>query len=303
MNVDKYNVFVRVAEMKNLTKAAKSLGYSQSAVSHIIKNLEEDLGIKLIQRDRSGITLTKLGDLLYPDFKSIVTYEQALYHKVALLTNGAVGEINIGSFSSTSLRLMPHILKNMKKQYPNIEVHQTHDTYRGIEDMLKSGRIDCGFMTEMHYENLDFIPLMKDEFLVVLPPDHRLSKYERIPIEALEGEDFILMYEGADTYDTQNIISGINVKIKHSVEEDFVALSLVEAGMGFSILPRLIIDCVSTNAVIKSFAIPRYRSIGLAVKSLEEANPLTKIFISFAQDYVKTYSEHNCDKALIVSNL
>ena len=89
--------------------------------------------------------------------------------------------------------------------------------------------------------------------MILLPPDHELTASERVPLEALNDEDYILLNEGND-YDISRILSGINVNIVH--------------------------------AVVKSLAVPRFRTIGLAVTSLKDASPLTRLFIDIVQNYL-----------------
>lgn len=89
--------------------------------------------------------------------------------------------------------------------------------------------------------------------MILLPPDHELTACERVPLEALNDEDYILLNEGND-YDISRILSGINVNIVH--------------------------------AVVKSLAVPRFRTIGLAVTSLKDASPLTRLFIDIVQNYL-----------------
>lgn len=294
-NIGKYRVFVHVADTGSLTGAAEELGYSQSAVSHIISGLETDMGVVLFQRSRNGVTLTASGERLFMDAKMIVKAEDAILQKAALLSGVSYGRIRVGSFSSTSILWMPQILKQMKKDHPNIEVYQTHSTYCGVEDLLKNGRIDCGFLSSTHSIKCDFIPLKEDEMMIVLPRGHELAAYERVPLEALNDEDYILLNEGSNNYDIARILSGVNVNIIHTVEDDFVSVPLVEEGLGFTILPKMVLNCIETRAVVKSFAVPRFRTIGLAVPSLKDASPLTKLFIDIVQNYLESIEDNRND--------
>lgn len=297
MALDRYKVFVKVAETKNITKTAEALNYSQSAVSHIIKNMEKELDLKLMLRDKNGIRLTSAGCRLLSEAKNIIRHEQAFLHTAALLSGTQLGTISVGSFSSTSIKWMPGIIKGMQKQYPNIEINLSHSPYHVIEQHLKEGIIDCGFISSRHMEKCDFFPLLDDEYFVVLPDGHYLQKYEAIPLEALLEEKIILMKDGTTYgtayYDTANILEPIRPRIVQTVEDDFVALAMVEAGLGITILPKLILDCITTPLILKHFAIPRYRTLGIAVKSIQDATPLTRLFISYVQEYAAQYQNSN----------
>lgn len=293
MALNRYEVLIKVAEIGNISKVAEQLNYSQPAISHVIKNMESEYQIKLFQRDANGIRVTHAGKELLGEARAILRHEQAFEHTASLLSGVQMGKIAIGSFSSVSINWMPNILKGMRERYPNIEIFLSNSPYHIIERNLREGTIDCGFISSRYVEQCDFYPLCQDEYYILLPDGHPLEKYEAIPLEALEGEKMILMNDGRDIgsahYDTANIISTISPKIVQTVEDDFVALAMVKAGLGITILPKLILDCADELPVIKRFAVPRYRTLGIAVRNGEEMSPLTKLFISFVQEYVEEY--------------
>lgn len=232
--------------------------------------------------------MTMEGEALLEEVRQIVKSEKAFHRKASMLRGLEIGTINVGAFSSVSIQWMPHILHSMQLNYPGISVVQFHDNYSGIENSLETEQIDCGFLTDQYQGNFHFIPLMRDEFLVLLPKGHPLCKYERVPLEALNGEKMILMNEGDGDYDIQNILKNISYTVAHWVNEDLVLIPLVERGLGISILPKLIMDCTESNVVKKRFAVPRYRTIGLAVKNLDDISPLTELFIALMKEYVGT---------------
>lgn len=286
MVLDKYQVFVKVAETRNLSKAAEELNYTHAAISYIIKNLEEEVGMKLLVRSKAGIHLTKEGAALLEEAQKIVKYENSFLQKASMLRGLEEGILDVGAFSSVSMKWMPHILREMKDKYPGVKVIQHHGNYKEIEYWLEKEKVDVAFLTEYHKGNFHFIPLVHDEYYVILPPEHPLCAYERIPVEALNNETMILMNEGSGDYDAGHILEGLHYTVAHWVNEDVVLIPLVECGLGISVLPKLIMDFVHSNVVIKRFACPRYRTIGLAVKNPDESSGLTNLFISLMQDYI-----------------
>lgn len=217
MALDKYQVFVKVAQNQNLTKTAEELNYTHSAISHIIKNLEAETGLKLISRNKTGITLTSEGKLLLEEAKQIVKHEQSFSQKASMLRGVEAGTLNVGAFSSVSMQWMPHILYMMKQNYPGVKVVQHHGNYKEVENLLETDRIDVGFLSDCCSGDFHFIPLVQDEFYVILPATHPLCSYERIPVEALNGETMILMNEGGDAYDTGLILKNITYTVAHWV--------------------------------------------------------------------------------------
>lgn len=284
--LDKYQVFVKVAKTRNLSKAAEELNYTHAAISYIIKNLEEEVGMKLLVRSKAGIHLTKEGESLLEEAQKVVKYENSFLQKASMLRGLEEGILDVGTFSSVSMKWMPQILRKMKDAYPGVKVRQHHGNYKEIEYWLEKDKVDVAFLSGCYKGNFHFIPLFQDEYYVILPPDHPLCAYERIPKEALNDETMILMNEGSEDYDTGHILEGLHYTVAHWVNEDVVLIPLVEYGLGISVLPKLIMSFVHSNVVIKRFACPRYRTIGLAVKNPDEMSGLTKLFISLMKEYV-----------------
>lgn len=119
---------------------------------------------------------------------------------------------------------MPHILREMKDKYPGVKVIQHHGNYKEIEYWLEKEKVDVAFLTEYHKGNFHFIPLVQDEYYVILPPEHPLCAYERIPVEALNNETMILMNEGSGDYDAGHILEGLHYTVTHWVNEDVVLI-------------------------------------------------------------------------------
>lgn len=287
----KYEIFVKVAESKNLTKVANELSYTQSAISHSIQSLEKELELPLIQRTKNGISLTPYGEALLPDFRKILLDEEILLQKSAQYRGLKKGTLRVGAFTSASVHWIPSVAQKIAADYPNIKLTQSHGSYDGIITKLENGDVDIGFLTETTKGAFEFMPLIRDEYFVLLPPTHPLVKYERIPIEALDNERLVLMDEGGH-FDSWHIVNQIcNPDIVHYVHEDFLVLPLVEHGIGISILPGLIADYFETYAVKKRFARPRYRTIGLAAKSFKDAPPLVNLFIELLNNYLDTWEK------------
>lgn len=251
----------------------------------------------MIQRTKNGITLTPYGEALLPDFRKILLDEEILLQKSAQFCGLDKGTLRVGAFTSASVHWIPSVAQIIATEYPNIKFVQSHGSYDGIIQKLENGDMDIGFLTDITKGSFEFMPLIQDEYFVLLPPKHPLAEYERIPIEALDNRRLVLMDEGGH-FDSWHIVNQIkNPDIVHYVHEDFLVLPLVEHGIGISILPELIADYFETYAVKKRFAEPRYRTIGLAVKSFRNAPPLVNLFTELLNNYLDIWKKQtsiNC---------
>ncbi len=301
MVTNRYEIFVKVAAARNLTQVANEMGYTPSAISHSIKVLEADLGLPLILRSKNGIRLTEFGEAILPLCINICRNEQILLQKASSFAGNNEGTLTIGAFTSVSMHWAPKIIRRITDEYPKVKVIQTHNAYGNIEKGILSGDLDVGFLSSSFKNNLDFIPLYRDEYMVVVPPNHRYAAWESIPLEALEGEPLIIMDEQdgmEEPYDALAIVQQLqHPNIVHTVNEDALAIPLVDEGLGISILPKLITDTASCKASIKHFATPRSRTIGLVTNPDLPLTPLAKLFIEITQEFVAEWSKEYDGKA------
>ena len=127
--MNRYQVFVKVVETGSFTRTAEALGYTQSAVSQMIKALEEELGVTLLLRTRTGVVLTREGELLLPYIRDVANAHRALTERAADFRGLQSGTIRIGTFTSISSRLLPPVMKRFKEAHPNIRFEQQQGVY------------------------------------------------------------------------------------------------------------------------------------------------------------------------------
>mgnify|MGYP002555528634 CR=1 FL=1 len=107
MSIKKYEVLLQTADLGSFTKASEVLGYTQSAISHIITGLEDELGLKLLARDRFGVRLTAEGEALLPAIRAVCQQNQELLRQAAQFHGLEVGQVRIGTWLSVSVHLLP----------------------------------------------------------------------------------------------------------------------------------------------------------------------------------------------------
>jgi len=293
VSIHKYAVFAKVSETLNLSQAAKELNYTQSSVSQIISGLEKELGMPLIIRTKGGVMITECGQRLLKPIKELLHWNTIIDNTVQSMQAVDEGHIKVGVFSSVLLQWIPPILKEITSAHPRIEVELIQGDYSTLEKMLEDNQLDCTFMIEVPEQSAVFLPLYNDEFFVILHKDHPLCEYERIPVEALSKCPLILIDEGDDKFDTYQIVKDVKqLNIQYRIKEDFGAIPMVENGLGICILPALSLrnihnDC---DVVAKQFAVPRSRTLGISVRSLQWATPLTQLFIDTTMKFVEHYS-------------
>lgn len=284
MNIQKYMSFVKTVEYGSFTKAAEILNYSQSGISRMIGDLEKEWKVILLERNKGGVKLTSDGLRLLPYAKNLVMEYEKLQMQVDELNGLQSGLIRIGTFSSVAAHWLPNIIKEFQKDYPHIDYELLLGDYTEIEEWILEGRVDCGFLRLPTLPELETIFLEQDELMAIIPEGHLLSAKAHFPVTALCEEPFMLLEKGAKT-EVSEIFErcGLTPKVHFTTWDDYAIMSMVESGLGISILPQLILKRVPYKILSKPLDIPAYRNIGLALRSKKNASLAVKRFL----DYLK----------------
>ncbi|WP_413501138.1 LysR family transcriptional regulator [Psychrobacter maritimus] len=237
--------FVAVAEEKSFNKAAERLFISQPPLSRQIKQLEEEMGVVLIDRDQRPLKLTEAGVFFYEHAIQILRKSDNL--RAMTMRKGIFdGSLSIGFVASILYGTLPRVISRFRKVYPNIEIklHELNSWQQ--TQALTNGKIDVGFGRLLFEDASVRRILLREESLVVaVPIDHHIMQQKRrtITIADLSSEN-LLLYPKAPRPSFIDYILGLfearNIEPNSfsEVSELHVALGLVAAGEGVTIVPR-----------------------------------------------------------------
>ncbi|QSX08427.1 LysR family transcriptional regulator [Alkalibacter rhizosphaerae] len=281
-NIQKFLAFVKTVEYGSFTKAGEVLNYSQSGISRMIRDLEQDWNLSLLERDRTGVRLTSDGMSLLPYAQKLCQEFEKLKSHVDELNGVQTGLIRIGTFSSVATHWLPNIIKEFQKTYPGIDYELLLGDYTEIENWILEGRVDCGFLRLPTHPDLETIFLEKDNLLVILQETHPLAHCRQFPVGALGDYPFMLLEKGAKA-EISYIFErhGMTPKAHFTTWDDYAIMSMVESGLGISILPQLILQRIPYRIVTKELDVPAYRNIGLALRDKKTASTAVKRFIEY----------------------
>lgn len=287
LSLAKFEIFNTVVELGSLTKAGESLGLTQSAVSHAIASLESEWGFSILTRGRAGINLTSNGEHVLRYIREILKWNEEMVQEIANINGLEIGVVRIGTFSSVSAQWLPEILGNFNEFYPSIDIKLLEGDYDDIEYWISNGIVDFGFVSIPTSHSFEVIPLKKDRMLCILSDDHPLAQQNEISFERIQEEQLIMSKKGSDN-DLRRILAENNVtpKIKFELADDQAIFSMVQHGMGISILPEMALYRIPNNVRILNLEQENYRTIGIAATSFKTLAPATKKFI----DYLKAWS-------------
>jgi len=288
MSIKKYEVLLRVVEMGSLTKAAELSGCSQSAVSHILNDLEEEFGFTILKRSRGGVQLTENGARILPSVRGILNYHEQLNQTVASIRGLDTGVIRIGTVTSVAVQWLPGILKQFIQEHPGIDFKLFNGDYGDVNRWLSEGSIDVGFLALPADTNCECIPLMEDRMLAILPKDHPFASMPKFPVAQVQYESFISLLESSD-HDTRAIWnnSGVTPNIRFTSKDDYAIIAMVEQGLGMSIMPELLLKDHTDNVVAMELVPKASRLIGLAIPNASRTSPATRSFAECVVNWIK----------------
>ena len=176
MILNRYEIFLKTAEIGNITKTAEILHYTQAGISHAIAALEKETGFSLLARSASGVTLTENGKRLLPYIQTLVNDQHGLSQAIYDINETVAGTLRIATFTSVSTQWLPTIIRKFQADYPLVEFDLLAGDYDEITERILSGRVDCGFLTAPIADPLIFHLLYKDPMNVLLPERHPLTR-------------------------------------------------------------------------------------------------------------------------------
>ena len=278
----KYRAFLTAAQMGSFTRAGEALWYSQSGISRMIADLEREWGVKLLERDRGGVRLTSEGHELMPAVQAVYDEQGRLQARIDSMSGLESGLIRIGTVTSVATHWLPNIIKQFRKDYPNIDYEITTSGYNEVERMVAEGKVDCGFVRLPTWPSFDTIYLGYDELKVVMAVDHPMATTDRFPIRAL-GDYHFMKADKQGNSEVDPIIEKYDIHIQSSMTtwDDYAVFAMVEKGLGISVQPSLILRRLPFNIVAKSFDEPQYRELALAMRNRESIPLAASRFIDY----------------------
>ncbi len=280
--MNRYITFQKIVELGSFTRAAQALGYTQSAVSQMIASLEDELSIQLLYRSRVGIRLTPEGEDLYPFIRGTVLQYQAMLGKAGEIRGLETGVVRIGTISSISCHWLPRLIKEFGEQYPKVQFVLHQGDYTTIPEWVRTGEADFGFVNPDAVQGMCTQFLKEGELRAVLPADHPLAAEPFVELKQLAGEPFLLLEEGALSEPLEAFSQiGLKPNIRLRVHDDYSILSMIETGLGVSILPELVLQRTGYRVAVRPVKPAVTRKIGLVFKDKDALPIAAKYFIRF----------------------
>ncbi|TXK85931.1 LysR family transcriptional regulator [Paenibacillus sp. N3.4] len=242
MDIRQLQYFVEVARHKNFTKASQVLFVSQPSISKMIKSLEDELGVTLLDRSEREVDLTDTGGLVYEQALKILQLMEDLSSSVNELVHVQRGKVKMGILPTVSALLFPQIITGFKKKYPRIEIQMVEFSAKHVEMQLEQGNVDFGVtvlpVSTQHYGT---VSLLSEELVAIVGSEHWLVGRESVSLFELTNEPFILFTKEFVLHDVvwqACLQSGFEPKVAHMTSLWDFCCEMVASQLGISLIPR-----------------------------------------------------------------
>jgi DNA-binding transcriptional LysR family regulator len=236
--------FLSIAETLHFRRTAELIHLSQPALSLQIRALEEEVGVRLFERNRRKTTLTAAGLAFRKDAAAAVLQLDQAIRRARQAASGKLGLLRIGFISTAGNEIVPNLVRRFRASNLEVEFSLRNILTTDQIQMLDAGSLDIGFLRLPigEHPELEVIGVHREPFVLVVPASHQLAKRKRVRLRDVSGQDFV-MYERTYAPGFHDLIfgmlgdAGIVPNICQTAGQMPTLISLVDAGMGISILP------------------------------------------------------------------
>ena len=283
METARCRAFLAAAETGSFSRAAEALRYTPSGVNQLVSALEKEVGFSLFSRNTKGVALTANGELLLPVVREFLRQEDRIFELSAEMNGLLIGSVSIAAYSSIATHWLPAVIREFQRDYPNVKIKLMEGIWQEVSQWLDERVADIGFLSYQENMPYDWIPLAEDPMVALLPRSHPLAEASCYPLENCEQDSFIMPALGCDD-DVEALFARSHVRpnIRYTTIENFSAMSMVEQGLGVSVMNRLITEKRICDVAMIPIDPPASITLGAALHSHTEASPAVKMFLKYA---------------------
>jgi len=288
MEFSQIETFLAAAELLHFSKAAEVTHLSQPALSHQIRRLEADVGVKLFLRGHKHVTLTPAGAVFCAQMRNFVLLAAKAKHRVQLAQAGLIGHLRIGFISTAAAKIVPQLISSFRLLRPEVILDLTHALTAKQIEMLEKEQLDIGFfrMPDAHSTKLATQVIHREAFKLFIPSGHALAAKPRVSLQSLQGENFIV-YSRKNAPGFHSVImqalseAGVTPSTISEATDMYSLLTLVSAGNGITLAPASVAPYKQDDVVVRDVEGLPMSEIAIAYRP-DISHPAALAFIAFA---------------------
>jgi DNA-binding transcriptional LysR family regulator len=287
--------FLAVAEQLSFVRAARQIHLSQPALSGQIQRLEEELGVRLLERNRRSVKLTDAGRVFLAEARLTLEAAEQAVERARGAARGEIGRLRIAFVSSAALEIVPALVLAFRTQHPGVRLELTNRRTTDQVKALLNETLDVGLVRmPLEHARVSVRTIHREPFVMVLPKGHAAARL-RVRLSDLRDESFVAYGRrwAPGFYDTVIGMcrhAGFSPRIVQETGEMYTAISLVAAGVGVAVLPRSVVLAQSAAVVMK----PLPETLGVSEIAIamrrNEPSELIHSFVTFAAEFAPKYA-------------
>ena len=293
MDYDQLVSFLEVAKLQSFSLAAEKIFRTQPAISAQVRLLEQACGEKLFDRSGKKVLLTPAGEILRRYAQQMLDLQRVALQAVAELNRTPRGKLYIGANEATCLYVLPKTFARFKQLYPLVQISIYRNFSHKIVQKVHEGAVDLGIVTlPQTAENMEVIPVFRDEVQAVVPKDHPLGKKRSVTVEEMSLYPLILPKTGHTRVMLDKLLRPYRDRVQISMELASVETikKFVGAGLGISVLSRTYAQAEVAAGLLKLIPLEGqrlYRELGLIYRRDRHHSRPAKVFIDMVRESTK----------------
>lgn len=287
MDTEKCRILLSILKNGSMSAAADELGYTPSGISRAMEAMEAAAGFPILRRSRKGVSLSREGEALLPAVKELAYWGERYEQTARKLCGLDTGRLAVGTSYVKYYPWLTKVITGFHDRYPGISVEICSGTSCELADKMSERGLDFAVISrrEGHFRS---VTVREDDLVALLPSDHPLANEKSVSDEIFEREPYIEIHTGQETDNSHCFASrGIRPNISFSTPDSFVAWSMVKAGLGVTLVNRVISEELGDGVACIPLEPPEKVEICIIMPERELISPAAESFAAYAMDYIE----------------
>jgi DNA-binding transcriptional LysR family regulator len=300
---------VMVADTLHFGRAAERLNLSQPPLSHQIRQLEEELQVKLFHRTKRHVQLTEAGKMFVQEARVILAQAAHASNLASRLNQGEAGQLTIGVAGPADAQIFVDIFRAFAAKHPKIRIVLRNMSSLDQAQAIGEGRLHLGFVAlPIDDPGLATETVMHQPIVIALPPDHPLAARDRVPLQALAGEPQIMFARSNGPRFFDAVLAacreaGFSMNIAHEVDNLYTACALVAAGLGVCLVPAGVQDSHSTKSMVLRPLTPSLPHIDMHIALAYKPQSTCELVPLFVEVVKEVVAKHTRPRPMRVASV
>lgn len=256
MEMHQVRYFLAVCENLSFTQAARKCHVTQPSLTRAIQLLEKEFGGHLFHRERSRIHLTELGRIVQPYLQDAWEQTQVAKREAKDYVTKAPMQLKLAIMCTIAPALLIQLFARFRRSRPDVKLELIDGTAQSVEEQLISSLAEAAIYCRPDRATdlrLNYLPLFREQMMIVLPPTHRLVSRDRIEISDLDGERYVQR----SNCEFNDVVDRVDCETVYSSDRDDWVLAMVASGFGFGFFPKYSIS--NPDVVARPLVDPEFR--------------------------------------------